>query len=267
MTGFALNGATRLVPIIGDPIEQVKSPAGVTEALAAKGRNAICVPIHVAASDVDRFIDGASLARNIDGIIVTIPHKFAAFRHCATSTPRARLLGSVQILRRNADGTWHGDQLDGVGFVNGIKAAGCTPEGKRAMMVGAGGAGSAIALALLDAGVSELAIHDGDPTRRDALIAKLATKHGGKVRAGSDDPTGYSVVVNATPSGMRAGDPYPVRADKLTADMFVGDVITAPAVTPLVEAARKLGCGTQVGGGMFAAVNTLMIEFLLESKS
>jgi shikimate dehydrogenase len=258
-----LSGRTRVVAIVGDPIAQVKSPAGVTRALVARGMNAVVVPMHVVPSALDAFVVGVSQARNVDGIIVTIPHKFAVYGHCATATPRAHFLGGVNTLRRNADGSWHGDQLDGEGFVNSLRTAGCRPEGRRVLMAGAGGAGSAIALALLEAGVSELAIHDGDTTRRDALIDRLAQRHAGKVRAGSADPTGATLVVNATPAGMRDGDPYPVEADKVTREMFVADVITAPAVTPLLDVARAKGCGTQTGGGMFAGVSALMVEFLV----
>jgi shikimate dehydrogenase len=261
-----LNGETRVIAIIGDPIAQVKSPAGVTQALNAKGRNAVVVPIHVTSADVDEFIRGVSLAKNFDGIIVTVPHKFAAYKHCATATDRAHFLEAVNTVRRNAHGGWHGDQLDGEAFVSGIRAAGCQPEGNCALMAGAGGAGSAIALALLEAGVAELAIHDGDASRRDTLIKRLQSRYSDKVRAGSADPTGYTLVVNATPAGMRPEDPYPIEVNKLTREMFVGDVITAPAITPLVEAARRLGCATQVGGGMFAAVSALMVGFLLEDR-
>lgn len=258
-----LNGATRVIAIVGDPIAQVKSPAGVTQTLIDRGRNAVVVPIHVGTADLAGFVRGASLAKNFDGLIVTVPHKFDSLALCATATERAQFLGAVNILRRNADGSWHGDQVDGLGFVEGIRSAGCVPEGRRALMAGAGGAGSAIALALLDAGVAELAIHDGDTTRRDALVARLAQRHGDKVRAGSSDPSGFDIVVNATPSGMREGDPYPVDAGKLDGAMFVGDVITMPAVTPLIAAARALGCRTQIGTGMFAAVCERMVDFLL----
>ena len=257
-----LSGETRLIAIVGDPIAQVKSPAGVTQAMTARGRNAVCVPVHVSVADFDAFMYGASRARNLDGIIVTVPHKFAAYRHCATATERARFLGAVNTLRRNADGGWHGDQLDGEGFVRGIRDAGCVPEGLHALMAGAGGAGSAIALALLEAGVASLAIHDGDAARRDALVARLRERHGDRVGVGSADPAGRRLVVNATPAGMRAGDPLPIAAERLDPAAFVGDVITKPAVTPLVEAARRAGCATQVGGGMFAAVSALMVDFL-----
>lgn len=259
-----LSGETRVIAIIGDPIAQVKSPAGVTRALLEHGRNALVIPIHVTTVDLDRFIGGVSLAKNFDGMIVTVPHKFAASRHCASMTERARFLGAVNVLRRNADGTWHGDMVDGLAFVGGIRQAGWKPEGQKALLVGAGGAGSAIALALLEEGVSELAIHDEDIGRRDALLERLHARFAGRVHAGSPDPTGYTLVANATPTGMRDGDPYPVLVDKLTSDMFVGDVITAPAVTPLIVAARTRGCTVQIGGGMFRADQDLMLKFLLE---
>jgi shikimate dehydrogenase len=262
---FPLDGSTRVLAIIGDPIAQVKSPAGVTQALHDRGVNAVVVPAHVTAQDVDAFIGGASLARNLDSIIVTVPHKFAAYRHCATATGRAHFLGAVNTLRRNPDGTWHGDMFDGIAFVDGIRNAGCAPEGRRALLVGAGGAGSAIALALLESGVAGIAIHDADAQRRDALIARLRTRDATRVGAGSSDPAGFTLVVNATPAGMRESDPLPVDAARLTAAMFVGDVITAPAVTPLIAAARQAGCGTQIGTGMFAAVTTLIVDFLLEA--
>ena len=159
---FPLSGATRIIAIIGDPIAQVKSPAGVTQALVERGGSAVVVPMHVAPNAFDEFMRGFSKAQNVDGIIATVPHKFAAFAHCATESPQAQLLGAANILRRNADGLWHGDILDGKGFVAGIHKAGCITKSKRALLVGAGGAGSAIALALLEAEVAQLAIHDAD---------------------------------------------------------------------------------------------------------
>lgn len=260
-----LNGETRVLVIIGDPIAQVKSPAGVTQSLQEQGRNAVLIPIHVSPGEVAAFVEGASRAKNIDGIIVTVPHKFSAYAHCATATDRAHFLGAVNVMRRNPDGSWHGDMCDGVGFVSAMQSAGCNPEGQTALLVGAGGAGSAIALALLEAGVTELAIHDGDTARRESLIGRLRDRFGPKVYAGSDDPSGYTMVINATPVGMRTEDLYPVEVDRLSREMFVGDVITAPAVTPLIEYARHLGCLTQVGGGMFAAVRERMVDFLLEA--
>lgn len=258
-----LSGATRVIVIIGDPIAQVKSPSGVTQRLIDRGCNAVVVPLHARPADLKACVAGLSLARNVDGMIVTVPHKLDAYALCATATERAHFLGGVNVIRRNADGSWHGDHADGLGFVEAQREAGCVPEGRRALLVGAGGAGSAIAQALLEAGVSELALHDGDPAKRDALIARLRSRYGDRVIAGSADPSGFDLVFNATPAGMRDGDALPVDASRLTGDMFVGDVITLPAVTPLLQIARGKGCRTQVGAGMFAAVCERMVDFLL----
>ena len=258
-----LGGRTRVVAIFGDPIAQVKSPAGVTRALKRLGRDCVVVPAHVASEDVGTFLAGALATRNVAGLIATIPHKFAAYSHCKSASARAHVLGAVNVMRRNDDGSWHGDMLDGIGFVTAARDAGCVPEQRRALLVGAGGAGSAIALALLDAGAAMLAIHDGDARRRDELQARLARLHPGKVCPGTADPRGFDVIVNATPAGMREGDPLPVDAAGLAPSMFVGDVITQPVQTPLLAAARALGCKTQTGVGMFGAVATLMVEFLI----
>ena len=137
-------------------------------------------------------------------------------------------------------------------------------EGARALQVGAGGAGSAIALALLDAGVAELTLHDADPARLDALTGRLRDRFGDRVTAGPADPAGFDIVANATPMGMREGDPLPVDVAGLGPDTFVGDVITRPAVSPLIGAARRIGCGTSTGGDMFAAVSGLIVDVLVE---
>jgi shikimate dehydrogenase len=263
-TPFMLDGETRVLAIIGDPIGQVKSPAGVTASLVEAGRNAVLVPFHVSAEQLDAFVAGISAAQNFDGIIVTVPHKFAMLHHCATLSERARFLQTVNTMRRNPDGSWHGDMFDGEGFLAGIRGNGAKVEGARALMVGAGGAGTAIALALLEAGVAELAIHDGDAQRRDSLVSRLAERFGAKVHPGSANPAGFNLVINASPCGMRGDDPLPIDVVRLSATAFVGDVITRPAVTPLIAHARELGCGTQVGAGMFNGVRQLMIAFLLE---
>lgn len=260
-----LNGATRLHFIVGDPIAQVKSPAGVTQALQAVGRNAICVPAHVAPAQLADWVAGVSHTQNADGIIVTVPHKFACRPLCATVSDRAAFLGAVNTMRRNPDGRWHGDMFDGMGFVEAMRSQGCVPQGQRVLLVGAGGAGSAIAYSLVTAGVSALAIVDPDAARRDGLIARLNSLGRCPVTVGSPDPTGYGIALNATPLGMQPGDPHPIDSSRFQSHQFVGCVITAPAVPPMIEAARAAGCSTLVGADMFARVRDLMVQFLLEA--
>ena len=240
---------------------QARSPEGLSAAFAAAGIDAVCVPMRVAPADFAAAVAGLSKVANVGGIVVTIPHKFAAPALCATLSERARVLGAVNSMRRNPDGSWHGDMSDGEALVGGARARGGEPKGRRALLVGAGGAGSAIALALVEAGVVDLSIHDSDPARRDALVARIA-KRGARVRAGSADPAGFGFVVNASPAGMAPDDPLPVDVSRLDAGAFVACAITRPAVSPFVAAARARGHAGSVGGDMFEAQIGPLRDFL-----
>ena len=259
----SLNGETRLHLIVGDPVAQTKSPSGLTAEFAARGVNAVCVPFHVAAADFDDFMRVAKRAHNIDGIVITIPHKFAALRHCDEASDRARFLGAANVLHRIAPGRWRGDMTDGTAMVAALRRAGCEPGGRRALVIGAGGAGSAVALALIEAGVSRLAVVDTDDERREGLVKRLIAKAPAVARAGAAGATGYDLIVNATPAGMKPGDPLPIDAARLAPSAFVGDLITKPAMTPLLEAARRRGCRVVTGEDMFAVQAGHMADILL----
>jgi shikimate dehydrogenase len=259
-----LDGATRVHFIVGDPIAQVKSPAGVSEAFQDRGHNAMVMPAHVKTEDLAAWLDGVSLAKNVDGVIVTVPHKFACFDLCATTSDRATFLKTVNTMRRNPDGSWHGDMFDGMGFCAAMQDNGCQLKGKKALLIGAGGAGSAIAYSLVMGRVSELAIFDEDVARRTTLVDRLAGLKQCMVSHGTNDPSGFDIALNATPMGMKETDPYPLQIRNIQSLMFVGCVITAPSVSPLVVAARAKGCVTMTGADMFGRVRDLMVDFLLE---
>ncbi|MBV9555907.1 MAG: shikimate dehydrogenase [Pseudolabrys sp.] len=261
---LTVDGATRLHIIVGDPIAQVKSPAGMTAEFAARGANAVMVPVHVSSADLMAVLEAASRMGNLDSIVVTIPHKFACYAFCTSTTERAAFLGAVNMMRR-APGGWHGDMTDGQGMTDAIRAKGGRFDGARVLLAGAGGAGSAIALAVVEAGARELAIHDTDAKRRDSLIARLKARNA-KVVSGSDDPSGFDIVINASPAGMKPDDAYPVDVTKLTSNMFAACVITSPAVSPFITAARNAGCRTCVGGDMFAAQVDFIVDFLLSGS-
>lgn len=134
------------------------------------------------------------------------------------------MLGVVSVKRRNPGGTWPGDMLDGLAFFKAQMDHGARVDGARALLVAAGGAGSAIALALLDAGVRELVVHDSDESRVADLQELLADHGAGRVTSGPKDPDGCDLVFNATPLGMKDDDPLPWDAGLLDGSMFVGDV-------------------------------------------
>lgn len=259
---ITLNGSTRVYYVVGDPIAQVKSPEGMTSAFQANGLNAVCVPAHVAPADLAAWMQGVRACQNVDGIMVTVPHKIAFAQLCDSVSETARFLNTVNVVKRTADG-WHGDMFDGRAQVEALLKNGAVLSGKKAILAGAGGAGTAIAYALVEAGVAELAISETDTARRDTLVERLNGLGKAKVYAGSSDPSGFDVVVNATPMGMKAGDPLPFDGDKLTAQMFVGDVVTYPD-TAWLQKAQAQGCKTSSGLDMFAAVRDLMANFLMK---
>jgi shikimate dehydrogenase len=262
-----LSGATRVYFIVGDPIAQVRSPSGVTAAMRAAGRDALVVPAHVAPADLPAFFAGVTPMSNVDGIIITVPHKFSAAEYCATRSTEAEFLGAVNTLRRTADGKWHGGMFDGTGLVAALVDAGCELRGKRALLIGAGGAGSAIGHALIDSGVASLDVRDNDAARTASLTGRLNALGHGEARSvsASVQAHDYDVVVNASPLGMRADDPLPIDVSQLPATTFVGDVVTKPPLTPLIEAARARGCSTVTGTQMFGRVCDRMVAFLLEA--
>jgi shikimate dehydrogenase len=103
-----LSGETRLYPIIGDPIAFVESPQKLTASFAEHNHNGVCVPMRVPDGDLEVVMSGLARTSNVDGVLVTMPHKHSAFDYCATYSERASALRVVSVIRRNADGTWHG---------------------------------------------------------------------------------------------------------------------------------------------------------------
>jgi shikimate dehydrogenase len=256
-----LNGETRVHLCVGDPITQVKSPAGLTTAFAARGINAVCIPAHVGPADFPAFMSAAKRMLNVDGFVITVPHKFTAFAHCDALSGRARFLTAVNVIRRDHD-RWIGEMTDGIALLAALRARGFEPKGEEALVVGAGGAGSAVALSLVHAGIRELAIADLDAERRHGLVARLKTL-GVNVRASGADPSGCLLVVNATPAGMAQDDPLPIDPARIDHRAVVADLITRPAVTPLLHAARKRGAIIVTGADMFAPQQNILADFLL----
>lgn len=261
-----LNGETQLFPILGDPIAQVRSPQFLSEILAKRGVNAIVPPLQVKPADLDAVIAVLRTTQNVRGMVVTIPHKVTCLAHCDQLSERAAFVGSVNIIRKTAEGKLVGDNVDGIGYLDGIAKAGGRVQGQRFLLVGVGGAGSAVAFEVLERGARYLAIHDLNTQRRDAIIHRLANQFPHKVGVGSPDPSGFDLVANVTPVGMYAGDPYPVEVSKLKSSQFVADAITRPEVSPLVVYARSLGCKTMVGAGMFNAEAEILVDFMLASS-
>lgn len=261
-----MNGETRVIFIVGDPITHVKSPAGVTELFSRRQHNAIVVPAHVDPDNLTPWMNGISRAKNVDGIIIAVPHKFACFELCRSTSTRSNFLSSVNAMRRNPDGSWHGDVLDGDAFVQTLQSKGHALQNKRALLVGCGAMGTAVGYALIKAGIAELGIHDVDTPQRDALVHRLSSLHYGSVRAASRNPTGFDLIVDATPVTTQTDASVPVDTARLHAGMVVCCTKSPPEITPLIEAAQHHGCATITGTEIFQSARELLVEFLLDTS-
>ena len=130
------------------------------------------------------------------------------------------------------------------------------------MVIGAGGVGSAIAASLAAAGVTRMGLVDAVADAAESLGSRLSAHYSElDVKTGSADPTGYDLVVNATPLGMNEGDPLPIDMNLVAATTFVGEVVMKTAITPFLRAAQQRGCDTQVGTDMLFEQIPAYLEF------
>jgi shikimate dehydrogenase len=255
-----IDGSTQILGIVGDPIRQVRAPEIWSALFKANGVNAVCTPLHVSQPDLQVFLTGLRTIRNVAGLIVTIPHKPAAVGHVEILSERARNVQSVNVMRRDPDGRWAGDILDGFGFVKGLLSSGQRVEGRRALVVGSGGVGSAIAFAIAEAKAASVHVADIAPDRAEDLARRLeaAGTPSGISRASAK---GFDLIVNASPVGMKADDPISIDCQDLEPGALVGDVVVHPQITPLLAEARRRGCHVQPGTVMMDNQLTAMREF------
>lgn len=257
-----IRGTTRLIVHFGDPIAAVQSPLIYNPYFERNAIDIAVVPMEVGRHDYPDALRAVFRMTNVLGAIVTMPHKQTTVGLLDDCSARARAAGSCNAVVRRPDGTLFGDLFDGVGFVAALRHNGCPPAGARCLVVGAGGVGSAIAVALAAAGASELVIHDIAPEPAAALIARLHQHHPAlATRVGPNDPAGFDLVINASSLGMAPGDGAPVDVSRLAAASFVAEVVMKPDPTPLLIAARARGCRTQPGIDMLFEQIPLYLEF------
>ncbi|MER5198164.1 shikimate dehydrogenase family protein [Streptomyces sp. NPDC002755] len=260
----AISGTTRLYVVLGDPVAQVRAPGLLNDLFARTARDAVLVPVHVAPDGLAEVMRGLRRMRNLDGILVTVPHKIEVCRYADLLGPAAEVAGSANALRRNPDGSWLADNFDGAGFVHGLRDNGHDPAGATVALAGAGGAGRAVAAALLTAGIARLRLYDPDPIRRKDVLTRLDARWPGRVTVDAEDDFDgdrVDIAVNATPLGMRPGDPLPFDLARLPDTCAVADIIMKPAETALLKAARESGRPVVYGRHMLDSQVLLYEEF------
>jgi len=246
-----IDGHTELIAHLGWPTHAFKAPMIYNPYFESIGLNAVVVPMGCKPEAFADVLRGLFRLENIRGALITMPHKVSVVDLLDEVTPTARVAGACNAVRRTADGRLQGDMFDGEGFVQGLQRKGLAVQGARALVVGCGGVGSAIAASLAAAGCAELHLFDVHAGSADALAGRLATHFPAtRVQTGARDPAGMDLVVNATPLGMNPGDPLPVEMDRLEARTFVGEVVMKTEQTAFLAAAQARGCRVQVGTDM-----------------
>jgi shikimate dehydrogenase len=245
-----ITGETRLAAVIGSPIRHSLSPTILNTAFAARGADWAFVALEVPEGRGGAAVEAARTL-GIGGLSVTMPHKAAVHDAVDDRTAVAADLGAVNCVFRDGD-RLVGDNTDGDGFLDGLRAdAGIEVAGLRCVVVGAGGAGRAVARALGVAGAADVAVvnRSPEPATRAAALAGPT----GRVGTAAD-VAGADLVVNATSLGMGLAGPgsdqLPVDPGALHAGQVVVDIVYHPVVTPLMREAEARGATALGGLGM-----------------
>lgn len=257
-----IDGHTELIAHIGFPTHSFKAPLIYNPYFEASGIPAVVVPMGCRAEDFPGLLRSVFQLTNVRGALITMPHKVSVVELLDDVSPAVHVAGACNAVRRDPRGRLIGDMFDGEGFVRGIRRKGVVLQGARALIIGAGGVGSAIAASLAGAGVADISLFDVRGASAEALAQRLRTHHPGiRVGTGSNDPTGHDIVVNATPLGMEPGDPLPVEVSRLHPRTFVGEVVMRETMTAFLRAAQARGCRFQVGTDMLFEQIPAYLEF------
>jgi shikimate dehydrogenase len=246
-----ITGKTKIMFILADPVAHIRGSVVLTRELRALGHDIAISPLHVKPADLEQTVGAIRKFQNVVGLGITIPHKIAVASLIDELLPQAKLVGSVNFVRRDSDGKLTGDNIDGAGFIDGARESGIDFKGKRVLQIGAGGAGRSIAFSVAGAGAAALGIHNRTEAKaRDLAAAVRAAYPGCDAFAAKPEAAGYDAVINTSSVGMKPEDPLLIDPSHLTSGMSVSEIIMSPEMTPLLLAAQQRGCKISLGKSM-----------------
>ena len=257
-----IRGTTALIAHLGYPTESFKAPMIYNPFFEKNDIDAMVIPMGCRADTFPEFLRLLFKLSNIRGALITMPHKMTTVASLDVSSTTVQVAGSCNAVRLGSSGELIGELFDGEGFVRGAMRKGRILGGARVLVVGNGGVGSAIAGSMAKACVAELALYDPQAPMMIALADRLRAHYPKlKVTVGSNDPSGWDVVVNASPLGMKDDDSLPMDVSRIAPKTFVGEVVMKEEFTPFLKAARSRGCEIQGGLDMLFEQIPAHLEF------
>ncbi|MCQ8118860.1 shikimate dehydrogenase family protein [Methylomonas rosea] len=261
----SITGNTKILGVIADPVSQARTPVMANTLLDERGLLGAfaMLPMQVSAEGFPAFIAGLRAMKNFGGAVVSMPHKIVAASLIDELTPEARLVGAVNVVRRNRDGRLIGTMLDGEGFIAGLAGAGYSVKGASVLLVGAGGAASAIAFALAKHGCATLCIQNRTPQRASALVERVTDVYPQvEVTTAIHATSHYDIAINGTSLGMKPSDELPIAKGLIRHCGLVAECVIAPEMTPLLQEASDQGKVVHTGVPMLAAQMNFMLAFM-----
>ena len=259
-----ITGTTRVYYMMAHPIAQVRTPELFNPMCTERGVDAVMVPVHMLPEDLPKAFEAFRHTKNLGGIVVSVPMKHMLLELSDEAHDRAIELGAANCVRREANGRMVCDNFDGAGFMAGLAGSGIDARGKRVLIAGAGGAGSALGFSLAGAGAAQIVFSDKDGARADQLWARVKSVYPDLDLGVADapaNPSAFDMVVNASDAGLNAGDALPLDAHALEPGTIVCDIIMKPRETELLRIAEARGCVLHHGHNMLDGQMELFWEF------
>ncbi len=259
-----ITGTTKVYYMMAHPIAHVTTPEVFNPMCVERGVDAVMIAMHVLPKDLPQAFETFRRTQNLGGIVVSVPLKQKFLELCDEVDDRAMELGAANCVRREANGRMVCDNFDGAGFMAGLAKDGIDVRGKRVLLAGAGGAGSALGFSLARAGVAQIALSDRIGERADQLWARVKTIHPDLDLGVTDapaHPAAFDIVINATDSGLHAQDDLPLDAHALEPETIVCDIIMKPHETAFLRIARERGCTLHHGRNMLDGQMELFWDF------
>jgi shikimate dehydrogenase len=238
-----------LLGLIGSPIRHSASPAMHEAAAAAHGWRCHYQLVEIAGADEARLRAMLEGVRSLGfaGVNVTFPYKEAVPKLLDRLSPGAARIGAVNTVVVE-QGRLVGHNTDASGFARACQETFGALDGQSVALIGAGGVGRAIAIALADLGVAGLRVFDRDGAKAEALAASVSPLVSTEICVSvADALAGADGLVNGTPVGMLPNRDTPVPSELLHPDLWVADAVYSPLWTPLLLAARARGCRVMTG--------------------